>query len=179
MITATPRKLACPLQVGISTPHIVRSRVAPLPAQSDNVESKCQRNRGRCVGMGAVFYQDYSKSYCCPPLLNNLLFNYYSSCHWILNTLALVSLVYHELRYGLVVRIPGSHPGGPGSIPGNGKSFCKVHDAKKRNNNISANTQNAKSEQSDARNCNDKMEVFLYEDTQKTPFRSRILTSYH
>ena len=61
-----------------------------------------------------------------PPLLNNLLFNYYSSCHWILNTLALVSLVYHELRYGLVVRIPGSHPGGPGSIPGNGKSFCKV-----------------------------------------------------
>ena len=83
------------------------------------------------------------------------------------------------VRYGLVVRIPGSHPGGPGSIPGNGKSFCKVHDAKKRKNNISANTQNAKSEQSDARNCNDKMEVFLYEDTQKTPFRSRILTSYH
>ena len=26
----------------------------------------------------------------------------------------------HLLRYGLVVRIPGSHPGGPGSIPGNG-----------------------------------------------------------
>ena len=26
-----------------------------------------------------------------------------------------------DLRYGLVVRIPGSHPGGPGSIPGNGK----------------------------------------------------------
>ena len=24
------------------------------------------------------------------------------------------------IRYGLVVRIPGSHPGGPGSIPGNG-----------------------------------------------------------
>ena len=24
------------------------------------------------------------------------------------------------LRYGLVVRISGSHPGGPGSIPGNG-----------------------------------------------------------
>ena len=24
------------------------------------------------------------------------------------------------VRYGLVVRIPGSHPGGPGSIPGNG-----------------------------------------------------------
>ena len=26
-----------------------------------------------------------------------------------------------SIRYGLVVRIPGSHPGGPGSIPGNGK----------------------------------------------------------
>ena len=25
-----------------------------------------------------------------------------------------------SVRYGLVVRIPGSHPGGPGSIPGNG-----------------------------------------------------------
>ena len=31
-----------------------------------------------------------------------------------------------QLRYGLVVRIPGSHPGGPGSIPGNGKLFEKV-----------------------------------------------------
>ena len=30
------------------------------------------------------------------------------------------------IRYGLVVRIPGSHPGGPGSIPGNG-IFCKKH----------------------------------------------------
>ena len=29
-----------------------------------------------------------------------------------------------SVRYGLVVRIPGSHPGGPGSIPGNGKSFA-------------------------------------------------------
>ena len=26
-------------------------------------------------------------------------------------------------RYGLVVRISGSHPGGPGSIPGNGIFF--------------------------------------------------------
>ena len=31
-------------------------------------------------------------------------------------------LVY-ILRYGLVVRISGSHPGGPGSIPGNGILF--------------------------------------------------------
>ena len=28
-----------------------------------------------------------------------------------------------SLRYGLVVRIPGSHPGGPGSIPGVGNLF--------------------------------------------------------
>ena len=29
----------------------------------------------------------------------------------------------HVFRYGLVVRISGSHPGGPGSIPGNGNLF--------------------------------------------------------
>ena len=29
----------------------------------------------------------------------------------------------HKIRYGLVVRISGSHPGGPGSIPGNGILF--------------------------------------------------------
>ena len=28
-----------------------------------------------------------------------------------------------SLRYGLVVRIAGSHPAGPGSIPGNGIPF--------------------------------------------------------
>ena len=31
-----------------------------------------------------------------------------------------------SIRYGLVVRIPGSHPGGPGSIPGNGNFFSHV-----------------------------------------------------
>ena len=30
-----------------------------------------------------------------------------------------------SVRYGLVVRISGSHPGGPGSIPGNGILFCR------------------------------------------------------
>ena len=30
------------------------------------------------------------------------------------------SCLTYILRYGLVVRISGSHPGGPGSIPGNG-----------------------------------------------------------
>ena len=35
-----------------------------------------------------------------------------------------------HLRYGLVVRIPGSHPGGPGSIPGNGKvNFARLDKA--------------------------------------------------
>ena len=30
-----------------------------------------------------------------------------------------------SIRFGLVVRIPGSHPGGPGSIPGTGTYlFC-------------------------------------------------------
>ena len=35
-------------------------------------------------------------------------------------------LVLHSFRpvpYGLVVRIPGFHPGGPGSIPGVGTTF--------------------------------------------------------
>ena len=30
------------------------------------------------------------------------------------------------LPYGLVVRIPGFHPGGPGSIPGVGTYFCLI-----------------------------------------------------
>ncbi len=30
------------------------------------------------------------------------------------------------IRYGLVVRIAGSHPAGPGSFPGNGRSFGKL-----------------------------------------------------
>ena len=34
-----------------------------------------------------------------------------------------------SIRYGLVVRIPGSHPGGPGSIPGNGNIFNLFLDA--------------------------------------------------
>ena len=37
---------------------------------------------------------------------------------YVHNTASLTSV-----RYGLVVRIPGSHPGGPGSIPGNGNLF--------------------------------------------------------
>ena len=36
-----------------------------------------------------------------------------------------VEFTTHLLRYGLVVRISGSHPGGPGSIPGNGILFHK------------------------------------------------------
>ena len=36
------------------------------------------------------------------------------------------SMSNSSIRYGLVVRIPGSHPGGPGSIPGNGNFFSKI-----------------------------------------------------
>ena len=36
------------------------------------------------------------------------------------------SLLIYILRYGLVVRISGSHPGGPGSIPGNGIVFVEI-----------------------------------------------------
>lgn len=32
-------------------------------------------------------------------------------------------LYSNVIRYGLVARIPGSHPGGSGSIPGTGKFF--------------------------------------------------------
>ena len=41
----------------------------------------------------------------------------------ILSTQSMLSICI--LRYGLVVRISGSHPGGPGSIPGNGILFHK------------------------------------------------------
>ena len=33
-------------------------------------------------------------------------------------------VIYDAIPYGLVARISGSHPGGPGSIPGMGKLFC-------------------------------------------------------
>ena len=33
---------------------------------------------------------------------------------------SVLNLLCTSVRYGLVVRISGSHPGGPGSIPGNG-----------------------------------------------------------
>ena len=42
-----------------------------------------------------------------------------------MSTQALVSSS-PTIRYGLVVRIPGSHPGGPGSIPGNGNIFSLI-----------------------------------------------------
>ena len=36
---------------------------------------------------------------------------------------SVLNLLFTSVRYGLVVRISGSHPGGPGSIPGNGNLF--------------------------------------------------------
>ena len=47
----------------------------------------------------------------CPSMLTPLLLGHSFGC------------ISNSLRYGLVVRISGSHPGGPGSIPGNGKLF--------------------------------------------------------
>ena len=47
----------------------------------------------------------------CPSMLTPLLLGHNFGC------------ISNSLRYGLVVRISGSHPGGPGSIPGNGKLF--------------------------------------------------------
>ena len=44
----------------------------------------------------------------CPSILTPVLLVLHFGC------------ISHSLRYGLVVRISGSHPGGPGSIPGNG-----------------------------------------------------------
>ena len=35
----------------------------------------------------------------------------------------LLTRLFLVIRYGLVVRIPGSHPGGSGSIPGTGIFF--------------------------------------------------------
>lgn len=34
-----------------------------------------------------------------------------------------VDFMISSFRYGLVVRIAGSHPAGPGSIPGNGRQL--------------------------------------------------------
>ena len=48
------------------------------------------------------------------------------------NNIDFVSVVYHLIPYGLVVRIPGFHPGGPGSIPGVGtvwKLFFLVYNS--------------------------------------------------
>ena len=40
--------------------------------------------------------------------------------------LYLCSPKFHVIPYGLAVRIPGFHPGGPGSIPGMGIHFLSV-----------------------------------------------------
>ena len=36
-------------------------------------------------------------------------------------------MLWKQIRYGLGVRIAGSHPAGPGSIPGNGIFFQLIH----------------------------------------------------
>ena len=49
-----------------------------------------------------------------------------------------------EIPYGLAVRIPGFHPGGPGSTPGMGKTIVvfTVIFNKNHNNNINNNNDN-------------------------------------
>ena len=47
------------------------------------------------------------------------------SCR-LVDCLAKLGAISISLRYGLVVRIAGSHPAGPGSIPGNGTPFGLV-----------------------------------------------------
>ena len=46
------------------------------------------------------------------------------SCILFEELFGLFSPLVQAFRYGLVVRIPVSHTGGPGSIPGNGKYFA-------------------------------------------------------
>ena len=49
-----------------------------------------------------------------------------------------------EIPYGLAVRIPGFHPGGPGSTPGMGKTIVvfTVIFNNNHNNNINNNNDN-------------------------------------
>ena len=50
-----------------------------------------------------------------------------------------------EIPYGLAVRIPGFHPGGPGSTPGMGKTivvFSIIFNNNNNNNNINNNNDN-------------------------------------
>ena len=52
---------------------------------------------------------------------------------------------YDEFPYGLAVRIPGFHPGGPGSTPGMGKAvvvFTAIFDDDDDNNNNNNNVNN-------------------------------------
>ena len=46
--------------------------------------------------------------------------------HQLLYYLWRTGLSIRSIRYGLVVRIPGSHPGGPGSIPGVGNLLAAI-----------------------------------------------------
>ena len=69
--------------------------------------------------------------------LNGLLILFYKTpvCHFAemsailplfcinsVNELTIFTLLTSQIPYGLAVRIPGFHPGGPGSTPGMGKT---------------------------------------------------------
>ena len=64
-----------------------------------------------------------------------------------------------EIPYGLAVRIPGFHPGGPGSTPGMGKTivvFTIIFNNNNNNNNI-----NKKDNGDDNDNDKDKLLKYL------------------
>ncbi len=76
-----------------------------------------------------------------------------------------------SFRYGLVVRIAGSHPAGPGSIPGNGKYILSTPQVKKKHiivcMYIFTNTPNPKKEKKKNRELDIwKFLLFSQGDTQ-------------
>ena len=63
-----------------------------------------------------------------------------------------------EIPYGLAVRIPGFHPGGPGSTPGMGKTIIVFTAIFNNNNNNNNNNDYGNSNDND----NDKDKLLKY-----------------
>ena len=49
------------------------------------------------------------------------------TCSYVLKCASKLLLLYVTIPRGLMARIPGFHPGGPGSIPGVGENFFAFH----------------------------------------------------
>ena len=88
-----------------------KTKVAPLgglePPASWLTAERASRLRHRGIWILDDEYHLWKDTCCCPMRVSRE-----SKPH-----------IEHPIRYGLVVRIPGSHPGGPGSIPGVGNPF--------------------------------------------------------